>query len=169
MQKEKLLNAAGELKKLLRYPETIVFSAAMYLSDVPGFVPNDLDVMIDARDFKRLFPNASLTRTDNGVFQSYLEKIHLCGVRIDVMAAPSTVKRINRHQEIVVPFHLGTKRGYARHGNQVFSLITPTEQIRLYKALQRPLDSEKMDKIAKHIGETAYDWRLGRRAHRNSS
>ena len=56
MKLEKILKAAATFEAQLKYPSTIVCGTAMAMADIPGFIPADLDVVIDPRDFHRLFP-----------------------------------------------------------------------------------------------------------------
>lgn len=160
MKLEKILKAAATFEAQLKYPSTIVCGTAMAMADIPGFIPADLDVVIDPRDFHRLFPeNTEYLHNERNTFKSFLQKTKLDGVDLDVISDIKTFLPGVANKKIELSFSLGTKRNYVRVGDRILSTITPAHQIRFYELLGREKDLEKAKIIAKHIGATEYSYR----------
>lgn len=142
-----MLSVISKVNSQLRYPSAILGSVALTLYGIRDLNPIDLDIVIDQRDFERLFPDSTQqSRSASGRLKSYLATVNVDGIDVDYMAAVfetnmdgSALKQLKFVKESTIFNHQGTLI-------QVSSL---ENQKRFYQLLDRPKDRIKIDLINK--------------------
>lgn len=142
---KKFIKAAAIFASSLKYQHVIIGSVAMRVDKIEAVEPNDLDIVIDVRDFNRLFPDVTEHQVSkSGKLSSYLAIIEIGGVQIEVMSDICTTTSKSRKS---VPVSFGFLRNYERSDGRVLSFAKPSGMIEFYRLLGRPKDLEKIKLI----------------------
>lgn len=138
----KFLNVSAKFAKLLVHPPVFIGSMAMVIRGITDREPNDVDVIIDKRDFEALFGITEKRVCMSGKLRSYYAKRIIDDVQVEALADVEILV----NGEWTKFTHSGQKE-YVRWHESFLPFINLKDLVVFYEHIGRSKDQEKIAKI----------------------
>lgn len=139
------------LSPKLKTTPVVIFSSALQLAGIP-VEPADVDLELHPSDFERIAPEVTEMRESpcKTLFGLY-KKIEINGIHVELTSR--TVLRKVNHAGWETTRDINYRRDvdYFRIKNHIIPYYKPLAQLKLYLAMNRPQDIEKIALLRKHI------------------